>query len=127
MNIVIFSVIIWWAIDQVKRIYIPFHIPKNAQKIITICLAVAAGAIFAWCFKLDLLVTLGVVENVTAAGHVLAAIGIAAGSSAVHELTQKINVESLEFDPEELYGEDDSTKYDSEYREQDREEEDEDA
>lgn len=101
MNIIIFSAIVWWAIDQVKRVYTPFRIPTEAQKIITICLAIVAGGIFAWCFKLDLLVTLGVVENVTAAGQVLAAVGIAAGSSALHELTQKLNVEMIEFVPED--------------------------
>lgn len=90
MTIILLSIIVWWAIDQVKRLYPVLHLPVTAQKITTVVLAVAAGGFFAWSYHLDLLVALEVFDAVTVGGQILAAVAIAAGSSAVFELAQKV-------------------------------------
>ena len=90
MLILMLSVIVWWAIDQAKRLYPVFKLPDAVQKIVTVVLAVGAGAGFAFGYHLDLLVTLGLYEQVTIGGKIMAMVAIAAGSSAVFELTQKL-------------------------------------
>ena len=90
MIIVIMSVIIWWAIDQAKRLYPVFRIPDGAGKIITVAIAIVAGGLFAWAYGLDLFVALGLFDAVSVGGQVCAAIAMAAGSSAIYELIDKV-------------------------------------
>ena len=90
MDIIVFAVVVWWIIDQVKRVYPVLKIPENWQKIVTIVLAVAMGAGCAWGYKLDLLLELAITDTVTFGGQVFAGVAIAAGSSAVFELVEKM-------------------------------------
>lgn len=91
MVIVLLSIVIWWAIDQIKRLYPVFKVPETAGKIITVCVAIIAGGLFAWCYHLDLFVALGLFDQVSVGGQVFAGIAMAAGSSAIYELIEKVN------------------------------------
>ena len=90
MDIIVFAVVVWWIIDQIKRVYPVLKIPETWQKIVTIVLAVAMGAGCAWGYNLDLLLELNITDAVTFGGKAFAGVGIAAGSSAVFELVEKM-------------------------------------
>lgn len=90
MMILLLSIITWWAIDQIKRLYPVLHIPSAAQKIVTVVLAIGAGAGFAFGYRLDLLVVLQMQDAVSVGGQILAMVAIASGSSAIFELTKRL-------------------------------------
>ena len=90
MKIIVFSVIVWWVIDQIKRAYPAFGIPADWQKLVTIVMAIGMGAACAWGYQLDLLMELTITDAMSFGGQAFAAVAIAAGSSAVYELIEKI-------------------------------------
>ena len=91
MVIVLLSIVIWWAIDQIKRLYPVFKVPETAGKVVTVCLAIIAGGLMAWGYHLDLFVALGLFDEPSVGGMVFAGIAMAAGASAIYELVEKVH------------------------------------
>ncbi|MDI9520589.1 MAG: hypothetical protein QM308_05470 [Bacillota bacterium] len=86
----VFAVLLWWAIEWVKRYLVKFSCPKMVQEIIVLILALGGGLGLSIYYKFDLLMLLGVQENNSIVGQVFAGLGIASGSGGVYELLKAI-------------------------------------
>jgi hypothetical protein len=87
--IIALSAILWYLIDRFKPIWEPFSFGKY----VTMVVACAGGAAFAFGFNLDILVACGLITEVSVIGLVITTLCFMAGSSAVSEIIRKIKGE----------------------------------
>ena len=85
-GIMAFSVIMWTLIDRVKKLWEggPWG------KWLTTGIAVATGFLLAFGYGLDLLLAAGLTENTTLGGQIFAGLALAAGSSCINEILEKM-------------------------------------
>ena len=85
-GIMVFSVIMWTLIDRVKKLWegVPWG------KWLTTGLAVETGFLLAFGYNLDLLLAAGLTERITVGGQIFAGLALAAGSSCINELLEKM-------------------------------------
>ena len=81
-----FSIILWIFIDRFKAIW---HDTKYG-KYITTAVALASGLLISFFYNLDILVAIGIEQNVSIGGMIFAGLSLAGGSSCIHELIEKI-------------------------------------
>ena len=86
----VFAILLWWAIDWVKRYLVKFNCPAMVQEVIVLVLALGGGVGLSMFYQLDLLTLLGVQENGSIVGQIFAGLGIASGSGGVYELLKAI-------------------------------------
>lgn len=98
----VFAILLWWAIDWVKRYLVKFNCPAMVQEVIVLVLALGGGIGLSVFYQLDLLILLGIQENGSLVGQIFAGLGIASGSGGVYELLKAIkgigSVETVEID-----------------------------
>lgn len=86
----VFAVLLWWAIEWVKRYMEKFELDEKVRELVILALALVGGIGMAIGYNLDLFVLLGVQESQSLAGQIFAGIGIASGSGGVFELLKAI-------------------------------------
>lgn len=86
----IFAVMLWWAIEWIKKCMDKFQINGKAKDIVILILALFGGTGMAIGYNLDLFVLLGVQDAPTIVGQIFAGLGIASGSGGVFELLKSI-------------------------------------
>ena len=81
-----FSAVLWVFLDRSKKIWAQV----SWGNWLTISLAAATGLILAFGYKLDLLMAVGLTRELTVGGQIFAGLAVAAGSSCIHELLEKV-------------------------------------
>lgn len=85
-GILAFSAILWVFIDRAKKLWAEL----SWGRWITTSLAVIGGFLLAFCYGLDLLQAVGLTDCVTMGGQVFAGLAVAAGSSCINEILDKV-------------------------------------
>ena len=88
-GILAFSAILWVFIDRAKKLWSGV----SWGKWITTAAALAGGFLLAYGYGLDLLQAVGLTEGVSLGGQIFAALAVAAGSSCINELIEKVQGE----------------------------------
>ena len=88
-GILAFSAILWVFIDRAKKLW------SNVSwgKWITTAAALAGGFLLAFGYGLDLLQAVGLTEGVSLGGQIFAGMAVAAGSSCINEILEKVQGE----------------------------------
>ncbi|PWL48460.1 MAG: hypothetical protein DBY39_03140 [Clostridiales bacterium] len=81
-----FSTVLWVFLDRAKKIWVQ----ASWGNWLTIGLATVVGLILAFGYRLDLLMVVGLTEQLTVGGQIFAGLAVAAGSSCIHELLEKV-------------------------------------
>lgn len=85
-GILAFSAVLWVFLDRAKKLWAGL----SWGKWVTTALALAAGLLLSFGYGLDLLQAAGLTEGVTLGGQIFAGLAVAAGSSCIHELLDKV-------------------------------------
>lgn len=85
-QIISFSIIVWIFIDRVKKLWGQ----SKFSSIITSVVALTAGLLIAFYYKLDLVVALELSSEASIIGYVLTGFAIMGGSSCINEILRKI-------------------------------------
>ena len=85
-GILAFSAILWVFLDRAKKLWAGV----SWGKWVTTMAAVAGGFLLAFGYGLDLLQAVGLTESLTIGGQIFAGLAVAAGSSCIHELLEKV-------------------------------------
>ena len=85
-GILAFSAILWVFLDRAKKLWAQFRWGKW----VTTLVSAAAGLLLAFAYGLDLLLATGLTEGVSWGGQVFAGLAVAAGSSCIHEVLDKV-------------------------------------
>lgn len=88
-GILMFSAILWVFLDRAKKLWAEI----SWGKWITTGTAMVAGFLLAFGYGLDLLLAVGLTQAVTIGGQIFAALAVAAGSSCINELIEKVQGE----------------------------------
>lgn len=83
------STVLWYVIDRLKGVWSDLSFGKY----ITMLVAAVGSFALSFCFKLDLVYALELVEEISPAGEVLTALVLMSGSSAVSEIVTRIKGE----------------------------------
>ena len=96
-TIIAFSIVMWIFIDRIKFIW------SNSDKksIITSLVALIVGMVLAFCYKLDLLYELGMVEYTSFGGYIFGGLALMGGSSCINEILEKLNFTDLKLKGDE--------------------------
>lgn len=85
-GILMFSAILWVFIDRAKKLWAGL----SWGKWLTTGVAVAVGFLLAFGYGLDLLLAVGLTESMSIGGQIFAGLAVAAGSSCINEILQKV-------------------------------------
>ena len=85
-GILAFSAILWVFIDRAKKLWAEL----SWGRWITTSLAVIGGFLLAFGYGLDLLQAVGLTDTITIGGQVFAGLAVAAGSSCINEILDKV-------------------------------------
>lgn len=85
-GILAFSAILWVFLDRAKKLWAGI----SWGKWVTTAMAVVGGFLLAFGYGLDLLQAVGLTESLTTGGQIFAGLAVAAGSSCIHELLEKV-------------------------------------
>jgi hypothetical protein len=84
--LIIFSLVLWWAIDRVKKAW--ERLP--CASLVTSMVALAIGLALAFAQNLDLLFALSLTDAPGFVGRIFAGVALMAGSSGINELLDKL-------------------------------------
>ena len=85
-GILMFSAILWVFIDRAKKLWAGL----SWGNWLTTGMAVATGVLLAFGYGLDLLLAVGLTEGMSIGGQIFAGLAVAAGSSCINEILQKV-------------------------------------
>ena len=85
-QILCFSMVIWILIDRFKGLWSECE----HRSIITSAVALLLGGAVAICYKLDLVVGLGLADETTPLGVLLTALALMGGSSCIAEIIERV-------------------------------------
>ena len=88
-GILAFSAILWVFLDRAKKLWADL----SWGKWLTTAFSLAAGILLAFGYGLDLLQATGLTEGVTLGGQIFAGLAVAAGSSCIHEILDKVQTQ----------------------------------
>lgn len=88
-GILAFSAILWVFIDRAKKLWAEL----SWGKWITTASALAGGFLLAFGYGLDLLQAVGLTEWASLGGQIFAGLAVAAGSSCINEILEKVRGE----------------------------------
>jgi hypothetical protein len=86
----IFAVLLWWAIEWLKKYMEKFNLTERVQDIVILALALGGGIGMAIGYNMDLFVLLKIQDAPSLFGKIFAGLGIASGSGGVFELLKAI-------------------------------------
>lgn len=84
MRILYFSIIIWILVDRFKKIWED----SPYKSYITSAVALAFGIAVTFCYDLDLLFELQLVDYISIIGKIMTAIALMGGSSCINEILE---------------------------------------
>ena len=90
-GILAFSAILWVFIDRAKKLWVYDSFSRG--KWITTAAALAGGFLLAFGYGLDLLQAVGLTNGVSLGGQIFAGLAVAAGSSCINEILEKVQGE----------------------------------
>lgn len=96
-KIIAFSVVMWIIIDRIK----PLWDKSEKKSFITSFVALIVGMALAFCYKLDLLYELGMVDYNSIGGYIFGGFALMGGSSCINEILEKLNYTSFELKGDE--------------------------
>ena len=85
-GILMFSAILWVFIDRANKLWAGL----SWGNWLTTGVAVATGFLLAFGYGLDLLLAVGLTEGMSIGGQIFAGLAVAAGSSCINEVLQKV-------------------------------------
>lgn len=88
-GILAFSAILWVFIDRAKKLWAEL----SWGKWLTTASALAGGFLLAFGYGLDLLQAVGLTDVASLGGQIFAGLAVAAGSSCINEILEKVQGE----------------------------------
>lgn len=87
-TIIAFSIVMWIFIDRIKFLWDG----SDKKSLITSLVALVVGMTLAFCYKLDLLHELGMVDYTSIGGYICGGLALMGGSSCISEIIEKISL-----------------------------------
>ena len=85
MVIVALSAILWYVIDNLKE---KLWGGTEYSSYITIAMAAIGAFVVTFCYNLDIIFALGIVDHVTVVGEIITALAMMSGSAVVSEIVE---------------------------------------